>query len=91
MRGKVFADFTNDRRFRITPAYAGKSISSNGLASEYGDHPRVCGEKTARVKLATAVPGSPPRMRGKASGGTAESEEVRITPAYAGKRFIALA
>ena len=65
MRGKVFADFTNDRRFRITPAYAGKSISSNGLASEYGDHPRVCGEKIKMDGLVTFTGGSPPRMLGK--------------------------
>ncbi len=30
---------------RITPAYAGKSVSLNVLTPVFRDHPRVCGEK----------------------------------------------
>ena len=30
---------------RITPAYAGKSLSADRLSVRSGDHPRVCGEK----------------------------------------------
>ena len=47
MRGK--ADYTPvvDVRVRITPAYAGKSTRPCSSIVQYGDHPRVCGEKAA--------------------------------------------
>ena len=45
MRGKgVFQQF-NKFSTRITPAYAGKSVSVELTPEAYEDHPRVCGEK----------------------------------------------
>ncbi len=71
---------------RITPAYAGKSFEEHGFVIGVWDHPRVCGEKLTKVFLISAVRGSPPRMRGKASLPQLLLLPVGITPAYAGKR-----
>ena len=45
MRGKAIRSFSDAGRFRITPAYAGKSIPQMHLKVKRWDHPRVCGEK----------------------------------------------
>ena len=52
----------------ITPAYAGKSAVYAEIVLYCGDHPRVCGEKTAARLTGKALRGSPPRMRGKGVG-----------------------
>ena len=69
----------------ITPAYAGKSRT--GLYGNTGgrDHPRVCGEKKFTFDAGKLIPGSPPRMRGKALQLPLCILDMRITPAYAGK------
>ena len=46
MRGKVAGGSDTDHQLRITPAYAGKSISAYALVYLSGDHPRLCGEKS---------------------------------------------
>ena len=51
----------------------------------YGDHPRVCGEKTSTFGWQPGNRGSPPRMRGKDVDRYALELQQRITPAYAGK------
>ena len=66
MRGKVFQDGGGNLNNRITPAYAGKSCEVESLARLLKDHPRVCGEKIQSRTGAVKLPGSPPRMRGKA-------------------------
>ena len=45
MRGKVFDIKIFKSVIRITPAYAGKSLSCRFLPSASWDHPRLCGEK----------------------------------------------
>ena len=52
------------------------------------DHPRVCGEKRYSIQRIGKGTGSPPRMRGKVSQRELKADRDRITPAYAGKRFI---
>ena len=86
MRGKekwqkLFACWT-----RITPAYAGKSLSARKASDAYEDHPRVCGEKPFFTLSMALFMGSPPRMRGKATCACGVVDEHGITPAYAGKR-----
>ena len=49
----------------ITPAYAGKSSTATLAAHSTGDHPRVCGEKSANPKVRDTMEGASPRMRGK--------------------------
>ena len=65
MRGKVaFSDVELDAQ-RITPAYAGKSLSCLILTAEEKDHPRLCGEKMKSIRNIASSVGSPPPMRGK--------------------------
>ena len=45
MRGKVSAVIVATVGFRITPAYAGKSLVCQSSSVCGKDHPRVCGEK----------------------------------------------
>ena len=90
VRGKV-----NDIRFRktnsgITPACAGKSTKQEKQQGKARDHPRVCGEKTGSSTAAGVHLGSPPRVRGKASGLSVLQRPSRITPACAGKSNSAL-
>ena len=87
MRGKDSQHLYGKAADRITPAYAGKRprfLSGCGVAL---DHPRVCGEKSTRPVSPRRSSGSPPRMRGKAGSFLASHPELRITPAYAGKRL----
>ena len=73
---------------RITPAYAGKSISINQVTKNVQDHPRLCGEKVISVANCQKPLGSPPPMRGKEAAPPKVLVCGRITPAYAGKRTI---
>ncbi len=85
MRGKVLCAALSVNLFRITPAYAGKSLRLLGFPRSSQDHPRICGEKLMNISTPTALQGSPPRMRGKAGIAAGTCRAVRITPAYAGK------
>ena len=86
MRGKACRCAFQPRPCGITPAYAGKSVSSKVFLCPWRDHPRVCGEKFNKCFRRTAVVGSPPRMRGKAAMRGCTRITPGITPAYAGKR-----
>ena len=88
MRGKEAAKTKAVPYWRITPAYAGKSILGLSFPSPYEDHPRLCGEKYMGARTHTAVSGSPPPMRGKGHGIREQHILDGITPAYAGKRRV---
>ena len=47
----------------------------------------MCGEKGAVIQPEGGAQGSPPRMRGKEQQLTNAADQVRITPAYAGKSY----
>ena len=79
----VFLGFCHCRR--ITPAYAGKSFLFGGVNRFREDHPRLCGEKPQIPLKNSPIPGSPPPMRGKGCIRKFMEENIRITPAYAGK------
>ena len=49
MRGKESTSMSTILRAGITPAYAGKSLSSATRSASHWDHPRVCGEKTQKA------------------------------------------
>ena len=85
MRGKGLADETREYRTRITPAYAGKSITEIFQKDVNKDHPRLCGEKLLEINRHYAFSGSPPPMRGKGKSASRNDFPNRITPAYAGK------
>ena len=86
MRGKVFPASPRIAGSRITPAHAGKSGLAFGMYGRLRDHPRPCGEKSSHRHWTTTLPGSPPPMRGKASGAAGGDIQCGITPAHAGKR-----
>ena len=87
MRGKAPRFLIAKGLFRITPAYAGKSVKVNEPDCLPRDHPRVCGEKRLRAAPSHPITGSPPRVRGKDFFKRPGKEEPGITPAYAGKRL----
>ncbi len=87
-RGKAFSKNTFYGRLRITPAYAGKRESTiQNLLSSW-DHPRLRGEKFHMMHDPDLVRGSPPPTRGKANAVINSPAARRITPAYAGKRYV---
>ena len=85
MRGKLqllgFYKFAH----RITPAHAGKTMSTPYVLSGARDHPRACGENLQGGILIDTPEGSPPRMRGKQWLLKSLVRCRRITPAHAGK------
>ena len=85
VRGKPFARFSPPLFSRITPACAGKTISTACNFRKTKDHPRVCGENRYSDALARTLPGSPPRVRGKPRATRRRHTRRRITPACAGK------
>ena len=85
-RGKERIDYMAKRYARITPARAGKSNLPRVSPWGWGDHPRTRGEKETRASTSSALRGSPPHARGKGRRILRFSNELRITPARAGKR-----
>ena len=71
MRGKAIWMHVRKLSMRITPAYAGKSLSA----------------KAYSLVINGSEWGSPPRMRGKGDTHGPEELRFGITPAYAGKRI----
>ena len=65
MRGKDNEEEMCGAEFRITPAYAGKSVIVHSCVHHKRDHPRLCGEKLGKQLGIFGVKGSPPPMRGK--------------------------
>ena len=90
MRGKAVMIFHSLSALRITPAYAGKSITDFTLFRSIEDHPCVCGEKRYTCRGKSSHVGSPLRMRGKVYAAVMGACSYRITPAYAGKRSLTL-
>ena len=86
VRGRAIAINEYDDFEGITPACAGKRISTLSSAPAIADHPRMCGEEHSGMRPCGHLQGSPPHVRGR--GPAAEWEDLgrRITPACAGKR-----
>ena len=85
MRGKLLAGILSLLTSRITPADAGKTSIVVLLLGVSEDHPRGCGENILMLLIPMALPGSPPRMRGKLDGSAVAMYFMGITPADAGK------
>ena len=88
VRGTGFRVLDPDGVLRITPACAGNSETLRDLGNFLQDHPRVCGEQSAILSRASAVMGSPPRVRGTAAPNGWAWIRGRITPACAGNSFL---
>ena len=89
-RGKVRNSCTERLHIGITPAYAGKSRRGTEKGAPAWDHPRVRGEKPLTTTASARQTGSPPRTRGKAPPSAFKLARLGITPAYAGKSFLAI-
>ena len=87
MRGKETIGIKRAVKTRITPAYAGKSYAEMIRYFQNQDHPRLCGEKRRNTFQPPSPQGSPPPMRGKVDNVGVMCYNLRITPAYAGKRL----
>ena len=89
MRGKQGESMDAIAGRWITPAHAGKTTRRRRRKQYHGDHPRACGENVPSDAAEEELGGSPPRMRGKPMGSAPEHAVFGITPAHAGKTFIA--
>ena len=85
MRGKADFQIWPHVAVGITPAYAGKRRPPQNAIVTKRDHPRLCGEKCVQNSGSSRFKGSPPPMRGKVFFSGWILDQVRITPAYAGK------
>ena len=65
MRGKDFCTSLAGISDRITPAYAGKSVAAQAVATSGKDHPRVCGEKAYSFKSSMGYSWITPAYAGK--------------------------
>ena len=72
----------------ITPACAGNSDAIGEVKPFEGDHPRVCGEQSYRLRRIWSQEGSPPRVRGTVVFPVLQDRKSRITPACAGNRIL---
>ena len=84
-RGKVSLSDPENAARGITPAWAGKRLSTPGCKGSGRDHPRVGGEKLGATLDHLHTAGSPPRGRGKAVRSDNSGSDGGITPAWAGK------
>ena len=71
-------------RPRITPAYAGNTVSSNSVIKSFWDHPRLRGEHLYPYIMNSSRLGSPPPTRGTQYLKGLLTRLTGITPAYAG-------
>ena len=85
VRGKPPYSFFCNTHSRITPAGAGKTVCAQLFKLRIMDHPRRCGENPLAAVQMTAQSGSPPQVRGKRSRTQTDTQQIRITPAGAGK------
>ena len=90
MRGKHLFDAISQKGNWITPADAGKTYICKLIGRAGKDHPRGCGENFFAPPLCGRVLGSPPRMRGKRQTADVTVDDMRITPADAGKTAMLL-
>ena len=88
VRGKAIAQGLPLVPSGITPACAGKRCRLRSWRLRFWDHPRMCGEKEHPQADYGMQEGSPPHVRGKAISNIVEDENLGITPACAGKRFL---
>ena len=82
-------DVKNDEYFidRITPAYAGNTLTSKRLTVILKDHPRLRGEHPQGEFPMERNKGSPPPTRGTLVHSHPPPNFQRITPAYAGNTY----
>ncbi len=73
---------------RITPAYAGNTISYSVFNGSYRDHPRIRGKHYISLTCCQVDAGSPPHTRETLLLYFLSFGCIGITPAYAGNTFL---
>ena len=63
MRERLPCFWASISKWRITPAYAGKTRAPLPRKETIEDHPRVCGKDMNDEPIENIRTGSPPRMR----------------------------
>ncbi len=84
MRGRRPVLRKRGRDQRTTPAGAGTTCERGQADVGVADHPRGCGDDTARDTAIEADKGPPPRVRGRPGGGGSRQTRSGTTPAGAG-------
>ena len=85
MRGKLSEIYPRQKNQRNIPAYAGKTPAHPCYRPGRREHPRVCGENMRLFSGSDGTNGTSPRMRGKPTRPSNQSDPTRNIPAYAGK------
>ena len=84
-RGKPLARARGDRRRRLIPAHAGKTMRCRHPTAQGAAHPRSRGENRILKSSARKKGGSSPLTRGKRTGRAAGHAARGLIPAHAGK------
>ena len=84
-RGRHKQSFQGDGDVRLTPACAGKTLTSTGRNWKPTAHPRMRGEDVSRPSPSRFTFGSPPHARGRLRPRQRRMALDRLTPACAGK------
>ena len=84
MRGTLHELFISRLEVGIIPAHAGNTCKKRRRHTTVGDHPRACGEHSAKVNHISLLTGSSPRMRGTRSRCRPCTPSTGIIPAHAG-------
>ena len=87
VRGKLHVDNEGAHACGLIPACAGKTFGGCLACSDFGAHPRVCGENARFARWVQVEPGSSPRVRGKLGGHIILTSLSRLIPACAGKTY----
>ena len=84
MRGTYAVAASDGTCLGIIPAYAGNMLFEVAPLAPSWDHPRVCGEHSARERVDLVIKPSSPRMRGTFDTDHTCIVISGIIPAYAG-------
>ena len=82
MRGAQKRDASRVNTHRITPTYAGRTVTIGAVTASVSNHHRVCEEHIKYVYKSPSRLGTPPRMRGTQQNRTDGVRCSRIIPTY---------
>ena len=86
-RGILLSGEVKYTKKRITPAYAGNTVTNFIIWNDNQDHPRLRGEYLCFSYDCSRYAGSPPPTRGILFSCSCFVDIIRITPAYAGNTY----
>lgn len=84
MRGAQKRDASRVNTHRITPTYAGRTVTIGAVTASVSNHHHVCEEHIKYVYKSPSRLGTSPRMRRSPQNRTDDMRCSRIIPTYAG-------